>query len=240
MASRPTYIVKGVKALHPRMDKTYKWSDAKNKSVPCDATEKGAEFSLSFVMSTDQAKELWSAMKDAYAVKRKDGNTSWPETFERPFKKDDNGNWTHKAATEGAYNGEPSRPPSHVDAKRTPLSDGFMLTGGSTINLQVSLHPYFVDGTAGVKLRPRAVQVLKYVPMQARDPFEEEEGFTIEGGDGGAFAVEATPEPVAATPAEDDWEEDVPVKEPKKMVKKSAAPKEEKESVTAVIDEWDD
>ena len=240
MADTATHLLKGVEALYPRIDKTYRWDNAKNKSVPCDATEKGAEFSLSFVMSTDQAKELWSAMKDAYEVKREDGNTSWPETFERPFKKDDNGNWTHRSRTEGAYNGEASRPPSQVDAKRTPLPSGFMLTSGSTINVQVSLHPYFVDGTAGVKLRPRAVQVLKYVPMQARDPFEEEEGFTVEGGDGGAFAVEATPEPVAATPAEDEWEEDVPVKEPKKMVKKSAAPKEEKEAVTAVIDEWDD
>jgi hypothetical protein len=242
MASRPTYIVKGVKALHPRMDKTYKWSDAKNKSVPCDPKELGAEFSLNFVMDDEGQKGLWAAMRQAYTEEVGQQKSDWPERFDKPFEQDDDGNWTHKAATEGAYNGEPSRPPSHVDAKRTPLPDGFMLTGGSTINLQVSLHPYYIkkEGKAGVKLRPRAVQVLKYAPMPTRDPFEEEEGFTIEGGDGGAFAVEATPEPVAATPAEDDWEEDVPVKEPKKMVKKSAAPKEEKESVTAVIDEWDD
>lgn len=239
MASRATHILRGVKALYPRMDKTYKWSDEKNKSVPCDPKAVGAEFSLSFAMSDEETQNLWAAMRQAYTAERKD---DWPKKFNKPFEEDDDGNPMHKAATEGAYNGEPSRPPSHVDAKRTPLPDGFMLSSGSTINLQVSLHPYYIkkEDKAGVKLRPRAVQVLKYAPLPIRDPFEEEEGFTIEGGDGGAFAVEATPEPAAATAAEDDWEEDVPVKEPKKIVKKSAAPKEEKESVAAVIDEWDD
>ena len=56
MADTATHLLKGVEALYPRIDKTYRWDNAKNKSVPCDATEKGAEFSLSFVMSTIRPK----------------------------------------------------------------------------------------------------------------------------------------------------------------------------------------
>ena len=66
-------------------------------------------------------------------------------------------------------------------------------------------------------------------------PFEAVEGFTS------SPTSEDNPFEEAATDSVFEEEDaTVEVKEPKKMTKKSAAPKQEKSEITDVLSEWDD
>ena len=120
--------------------------------------------------------------------------------------------------------------PLQVDAQGTKLPDDFLLTTGSTVNVAVTFNPYDFGGKQNVNLRLKAVQVVKYVPMEDRNPFEIVDGFTIED-DPNPFKQEATPAPV---------EEEEVVEEPKKVVKKAAPPATSSDDdLSAIIDDWD-
>ena len=142
----------------------------------------------------------------------------------------------------GAYGKEATRPPMVVDSVNKKLGEDFKLTSGSTVNLSFVFVPYYMaTGVgAGVSLRLRAVQVVDYVPMKESSPFE-----SVEGGISAASTANVSPfcakvEKDATADAEEDWEDEAPVKEPKKMQVKKAAPKEEKQELAAVLDDWDD
>jgi len=89
------------------------------------------------------------------------------------------------------------------------------------------------------------VQVIKFVPMQERSPFEEQDGFTF-GGDENPFSVVSDDTSTAAPDNSDNsdeidfGEEEEVVAEPKKAVKKSAAPKKGKANIADVLEDWDD
>ena len=70
----------------------------------------------------------------------------------------------------------------------------------------------------------RGVQVVKYIPMEERNPFDNVEGFTVAESD----------DPFA--------EESDTVEEPKKVVKKSAPPPadDKDDDLGAIVDGWDD
>ena len=113
-----------------------------------------------------------------------------------------------------------------VDAQGTRLPDDFLLTTGSTVNVAVTFNPYEGYGRQDVNLRLKAVQVVKYVPLEDNNPFEAVEGFTIDADN--PFVAEA--------PAQ---EETVP--EPKKVVNKPAnPPKAADDDLSAIVDDWDD
>ena len=81
-------------------------------------------------------------------------------------------------------------------------------------------------GEAGVSLRLRAVQVLKYIPMEEPSPFEEEDGFDSSADLDNAF------------------QEEQKVEEPKKLVKKSDPVKppnqQTDDELSDIVDNWDD
>ena len=240
------HIIKNVTAHYPHLDQPYKWSDAQNKTMPCSYKEKGAAYDLQWIMSGGEAKQLMAAMEVAYEEKKQDG---WPASIEIPFKKQENKTWMHKATLEAAYNGELTSPPKQFDSKNNELPKDFRLTTGSTINVQVSMHPWFVDGDHGVKLRVRQVQVLQYKPEPVRAAFDVvEDGFTMEDAGGSAFTAvsndtfeEPAVNPAPSDPFADEEPEELEVvEEPKKAVKKSKPAKAEKEAIASVLDDWDD
>lgn len=243
------HIISNVTAHYPHLDQPYKWSDQQGRTMPCSYKENGAAYDLQWIMSGGEAKRLMAAMEVAYEEKRQD---NWPKSIDIPFKKQEDKTWLHKATLEAAYNGEETRPPKQFDSKNNELPKDFRLTTGSTINVQVSLHPWSRDGNGGVKLRVRQVQVLQYKPEPVRAAFDVvEDGFTMEDAGGSAFApVADTPddtfEEAAASPApsdpfaDDEPEELEAVEEPKKAVKKSKPAKAEKEEYASVLADWDD
>lgn len=167
------YTIKNVKALWPRINKTYKYSAEEQRSVPCDAKDPNAAYEMSFKMTRDQAKVLLDEMRKAYASKRK---PEWPEDFNMPFKKDGDEIFIGKAKLKGNYNGELTNGVGQYDAKGNKLADDFMLTTDSTVNVAVTFVPYNMRD-AGVSLRLRAVQVLEHKPLEQASPFAAMEGF---------------------------------------------------------------
>lgn len=219
------YVVKNITSMYPKLDRTYRYDTDQQRSVSCDAMDDGAEYSLNFVMDDATAKALWAYMKTTYAGLKKD---NWP-AIKNPFKKTDDGMWTHKASLKGAYNGDKSRKPSQFDAKTNELPDDFQLTSGSTVNVAVKGVPYSGSMGAGCSLRLQAVQVLKLAERRQANPFSAEDGYNSK--ENNPFVEEVVEEEVA----------EKVVAEPTKVVKKSApAPKENNADLSSIIDEWDD
>ena len=215
------YNINDVEAMWPRINRTYKFDNTEKRSVPCDATDDGASYTLQFRMNEAQAKDLYKHMKNASAI-RQGENADWPDKFQMPFKKDEDGTYTHKAKLKGAYGGEATRKPAQYDAKGVKLDDDFLLTNGSTVNIAVVFTPYHGMMGTGVSLRLRAVQVIDLKPMEEQSPFGAVEGFEV-------------------SPKEDDNPFDA-VEEPKKTTKKAAPakPKEGSDDLSSIVDDWDD
>ena len=228
MADKPKsipFMIGQVEALWPRLNTTYRFDNKEKRSVPCDVFEDGAKYELSFRMSNAQAKKLYSQMKAAYTEKAAD---DWPEKFDNPFNKEEEGTYTFKTSLKGAYGKDATRKPTQYDASNTKLPEDFMLTTGSTVNIAGVCVPYHAKGVGtGVSLRLNAVQVTNYVPMQMSSPFEVTEGFEADG----ANPFQSAEEPEVA---EDE------IDEPKKVAKKSASAKAKDPELDAIVDDWDD
>jgi len=231
-----TYIIENVEALWPKIDKTYTFDQSVKRSVPCGPRDQGADFSIAFRMGSATAKALFVQMKDAYDANKE---PKWVDKLVNPFVKDDNGTYTHKASLKGAYKGEVTNKPLQVDSQGTPLPDDFQLTTGSTVSVAVQLIPYDFGGKQSVSLRLKAVQVIKYVPMEVRNPFGAVDGgFVME--DANPFA--STPKVVKSNnvldeaPADDGFDE-----EPVKRTATKAAPAPVNATdISSIVDNWDD
>ena len=217
------YEISNIEAMWPRINRTYKFDAKEKKSVPCDAFDEGAAYTLQFRMTEAQAKELYKNMKTAYAAKQAE-NSDWPDKFAMPFKKDADGSFTHKAKLKGAYGAEATRKPAQYSASNKKLDDDFLLTNGSTVNISVVFTPYHGAMGTGVSLRLDAVQVVNLKPMEDQSPFKAVEGFED-------------------SPKEDDNPfEDITIDEPKKAAKKAApaTPEKGSDDLSSIIDDWDD
>ena len=231
-----TYIIENVEALWPKIDKTYTFDQSVKRSVPCGPRDQGADFSIAFRMNSATAKALFVQMKGAYDANKE---PKWVDKLVNPFVKDDNGTYTHKANLKGAYKGEVTNKPLQVDSQGTPLPDDFQLTTGSTVSIAVQLIPYDFGGKQSVSLRLKAVQVIKYVPMEVRNPFGAVDGgFVME--DANPFA--STPKVVKSNnvldeaPADDEFDE-----EPVKRTATKAAPAPVNATdISSIVDNWDD
>lgn len=226
------YIIENVEALWPRINKPYRFDNAENRTVPCDPFDDNAKYEIKFRMTKDQAKALYLEMCKAYEDKREKG---WPEKVDMPFTKDDDGMYVYKATLKGAYGKEATLKPVQVDSNGSKLPEDFMLTTGSTVNVAVIFVPYNMR-EAGISLRLKAVQVVKYVPMEASTPFGKVEGgFTFQKDDNPFEVVEAKP---TNNVIEGEFG-DTP--EPKKVSKKATPkPKKTDADLASIVDDWDD
>ena len=227
-----SYIIENVEALWPRINKPYRFDNAENRTVPCTAFDDGAKYEIKFRMTKDQAKALYLEMCKAYEERKEKG---WPEKVDNPFTKDDDGMYVYKATLKGAYGKEATLKPVQVDSNGSKLPEDFMLTTGSTVNVAVIFVPYNMR-EAGISLRLKAVQVIKYVPMESSTPFGKVEGgFTFQKDDNPFEVVEAKP----TTNVIEGEFGDTP--EPKKVSKKTTPkPKKSDADLASVIDDWDD
>ncbi len=227
-----SYIIENVEALWPRINKPYRFDNAENRTVPCTAFDDGAKYEIKFRMTKDQAKALYLEMCKAYEERKEKG---WPEKVDNPFTKDDDGMYVYKATLKGAYGKEATLKPVQVDSNGSKLPEDFMLTTGSTVNVAVIFVPYNMR-EAGISLRLKAVQVIKYVPMESSTPFGKVEGgFTFQKDDNPFEVVEAKP----TTNVIEGEFGDAP--EPKKVSKKATPkPKKTDADLASIVDDWDD
>jgi len=232
--ARPMHLIKNVEAMYPRLDQTYRYDRSippKGKTVPCGPTEENAKFEMDFCMTEAQAKELYKAMVAAY---KEEASADWPAMPKHTdvFEVDMDGKYVGSVQLKGQYSGKLTDPPLHVDAKNKKLPPSFKLTHGSTINIGVVLVPYNMS-THGVSLRIKAVQVLSVAEKKQYSPFEAQDGFSAEDSDASSVFEDA----VDSAPVESD---EIP--EPKKVAKKKevAAPSNEEDDLSALVDDWDD
>jgi len=234
------YIIENVEALWPRIDQTYVFDQKVRRSMPCGPRDTNAEFSIGFRMDNGTAKALFITMSNVWSANRE---KSWPEVLTNSLVKDDNGTYTGKSNIKGAYSGKLTTKPLQVDSQGTPLPDDFQLTTGSTVSVAVTFTPYYMsENNWGVSLRLKAVQVIKYVPMETRNPFDAVDGgFVLE--DDNPFAGGA-PTPAKSNNVLDDSlhegfdEEEAPVK--RTATKAAPAPDSDAGDLGAIIDNWDD
>jgi hypothetical protein len=174
------HIIPNVTAKYPRLNATYKFDSAEQRSVKCDPLDDGAAYEMQFVMDMDTAKTLnglcLEAWKNAAAMDTK--KKKWPELPSLlPYKKQEDGTVVGKAKLKGAYGTDKVDPPLQLDAKRNRLPADFMLTTGSRVNLSVAIVPYNTGAVNGVSLRLRAVQVIEFIAVS--DPFDEVDGYVV-------------------------------------------------------------
>ena len=226
--SKKTFMIRNVEALYPRLDQPYHFSSTGGKSgkggtVPCAATDQGAEYSMSFKLDKAQAKELLAAMTSAYEDDRED---SWPG-MSMPFKKPEDGGIVGKAKIAASY----KSPPKLFDAATKPLPEDFQLTTGSTVNLFVELIPYSGGMGSSVSLRLRQVQVIKLKERADTSVFDAQEGFTqYEESVFDAAPTEAPKEAAKEEPEEPS--------EPKVRESKKKPPADD--DLSSMLDEFDD
>mgnify|MGYP003624387919 FL=1 len=240
-----TYIIESVEALWPKVDRTYVFNSKIRRSEHCDPRDQNAAYSIQFRMDGPTAKTLFTQMKAVYAANRED---NWDEKLPNPIIKDDNGTYTHKASLKGAYNGETTTKPLEIDSDGEMLPEGFQLTTGSTINVAVQLIPYAMklgkEWEYGVSLRLKAVQVIKYVPMEVRNPFGKVAGgFVYKAPVDNPFAKTAS-EPAKSNnvlaDAVDSGDDDFDEPPKKKAVKKIAPPKKSGGELNDLVDDMFD
>ena len=244
-----SYLIKGVEALYPKIDRPYQWSDKENRSVPCTPTDNGAEYIVNLKIPYKKALSLRKAMAEAYQEKKE---KKWPK-FQDNFKivegsiEKRDALFEVNARIKAAYNGQAVKKPRQFDTQQNLLPDGFQLTTGSTINVMVTFAPYAGKLGNGTSLRLNAVQVIQLAAASVTSPFEKEEGYVHE--DASPF-TEAAKEDVDTEEIpwsedsddsdRDEWEEP---EEPKKVAKKekpSPKVKDDDDDLDAIIDEWGD
>lgn len=170
--------INNVEALWPRINGTYKYDSVEQRSVKCDPKDPAAAYEMSFRMTAAQAKDLWGKMVEAYNSKKQ---TGWPDAPVNPLKKEEeSGCFIGKAKLKGNYNGELTKGVAQFDASGNRLSEDFMLTTGSKVNVAITFVPYNMR-EAGVSMRLRAVQVVEYKEMEESNPFSKVDGFVSNG-----------------------------------------------------------
>ena len=222
------FNINNVEAMYPRMDKPYHFDSTKQKSMPCDAFDDGAAYSMSFNMTKEQAADLYKNMVTAWN-EGKDSN--WPEKIDMPFKKLDDGRFQGKTRLAAAYGQNATRKPSQYDAKSVKLDDDFQLTSGSTVNINVELVPYKMSNS-GVSLRLRAVQVVSLAEMAEANPFGEVDGYSAKTEDDNPFG-ESEDVPVAEV-------EDVPAPKTRRSKKKAPAKKDDANELDDILNQFAD
>jgi len=239
-----SYIIPNVEILYPRINQPYRFDSSageKGKSVPCDPFDDGAKYETKFRMTSEQAKTLYGHMATAYQGAKEKG---WPDKLPNPFEKEDEGTFVGKAVLKAAYGKDATEPPKQFDAKSKELPEDFKLTTGSIGNVAVTFYPYKM-AEAGVSIRLRAVQVIKYVPMEAASPFSAVDGFEHDSSNPFTEVAPTVEAPSASVEVDDDifgddTSEEAPIKQPKKTAKKkSVAPKEEDKELASIVDDWD-
>lgn len=232
--NNPQYTLKNVTVLYPRINRPYRYDAGERRSVPCDALDDGAEYSMKFKMDKATAKGLLEWMSEHYEAARK---PNWPD-LDNPFEKSDDGMFIYKTSLKAAYNGEKTKKPVQYDAKARPLPGDFELTTGSVANLAVSGIPYSARIGNGVSLRLRAVQVIELAQRREYSPFEAQDGFEYDSGNVFADETVATKRLAPAASFDDEGEDDVVKAEPTKRQAKPKAEADKKPTLAAALDGW--
>lgn len=236
MANKNTpHIVNGATALYPRLNQPYRYDSTptathpRGVTIPCDAHDMGAEYTLNLELSEPEAVRLYNAMKADYVAKKA---PDWKD-FKGPKEvfdfNEESGKYVAKTQLKAMFGKELAAKVQQYDAKNALIKEpDFMLTTNSIVNALVMLVVYNPqnDNQSGVSLRLRQVQVVELAELQNKSAFSAMDGGFNAATDGFAtgFDTQADEpsEPANVAP---------PAEKPKAKAKAKAEPKVEVQHV---------
>ena len=147
---------------YPKVNQPYMFDSTARKSVPCQATARGAANSISFLLLAEEALDLWTKAKVHFnSCAARNPKLGSFEAI-HSYKKGDNGSITFTARRKCmTTKGYPSQPIPVVDGNLRPLEDlGFW--SGSTGNVKFAMWPSHNQSNNqwGISLLLESVQVV--------------------------------------------------------------------------------
>lgn len=197
------FIVNDVEMIYPRLDATYRFNNAEKRSEKCSPNAQGAEWSVTFKMSQDEAKKLYSELQAHYKA-ASDGKVPFKTVF--GMKKVDD-HVEFKAKRRGMTQaGNAAREPAVLDGAKKPLADR-AIWSGSRGHIAFSAFPVVdPDGQGGISLQLSAVMVTDPV-YGSNDPFADipaGTGFGDDVDDGDPFSNDTAPAGAASNEINDE------------------------------------
>ena len=215
MASNPVFkkvLQKNIELQYPRLDKTYRYNSQEKRSEPCNPTAQGAAWSVSWTLSSENAKALYAELK-AHYEDCKSRDTTMP-AFGTVFgmRKLDSGLVSFRAKKNGTNrSGEANQPPTVIGADKRPLENMGIWTGSKGTVRVIAFPSRSPDGEGGISLLLDAVQVLE--PVYGGDGLDDFDMVTPLGKaqDDDPFGLppaQAAPKPVPAKM--DEFDDEIP------------------------------
>jgi hypothetical protein len=166
-------VIKNVRFVYPKLDKTYRFNTSKKQSEPCPPSAQGAAWSIGFEMSVAEATALRAQVK-AHYEKCQPRNPKLP-AFSKIFgaKKTEDGKSVIMTAkrTGTRSDGTANTAPKVVDGRKNDLAD-LAIWSGSLGSLIVNAFPAVdPEGVGGISLILNAVQVTQ--PIYGSDGLED-------------------------------------------------------------------
>jgi hypothetical protein len=214
MAANPVFkkvVLKNIEFAYPRLDQTYRYNSAEQKSEKCNPTAQGAAWSVSWTMSSEDAKAFYGDLRAHYET-CKERDTTLP-AFDKVFgmKKLDGGLVSFRAKKNGTNrNGEQNSPPTVIGGDKQPLADKAIWNGSKGVLRCIAFPSKSPQGEGGISLLLDAVQVLE--PIYGGDGLDDFDMTTPLGAkqDEDPFGLPpAKPEPKPA-PKVDEFEDEIP------------------------------
>lgn len=167
-------LIRNVIFQWPRLDSGYVFNSTENKSEKVTTSTPGAEWSISFIVSHEEAQDLWKqAIAHFNECKKMNSKLGKFGTI-HAMKKQDDGTVLFTAKKKCITSkGTPSQPVKVIDGAKQPLAD-LSIWSGSTGNLKVSMLPTFNPKQEqwGIKLLLSAVQVIDAKYADGADDFD--------------------------------------------------------------------
>lgn len=187
-------------AIYPFLNTPVEWDNNATKNVPSSDKVK-ARYKMGLVIDGDTARKFEEQIVEyaqANGIKKPDYTIKEQVDKETG---DETGNFIVNLQAYGyTSEGALRKPPRMFDAKARPLPSDFLLTGGSTVNVSVSVTTR-QKPKPGLSFWIGGIQVISLADGPQHNPFEATEGFTCkdeEDEDNVPFSEEADGEGAAA------------------------------------------
>lgn len=212
-------IIKDALLQWPKLDQTYRFNRAENRSEPVASSAQGASWSCGILMSAEEAKALWGELQAHY--KECQSRNSKLPAFTTVFgmKKRDDGTVVFSAKKNGmSAKGVANEAPKVLAGDLSPLADK-RIWSGSTGNMRLIAYPsQNPAGEGGVSLLLDTIQVTKaiYGGDDAGDDFAPVQMQTenVEGKEEAVaddpFGLPDAPKQAAPAPVNDVFEDEIP------------------------------
>ena len=216
-------VIPNAHLIWPRLDQTYRYNRAENKSEAVTASAQGANWSCGMLMSSEEAKKLWGELQAHYKDCQTRNSKLPPFKTVFGMKKRDDGLVVFSAKRNGVNSkGQPNKEPTVLAGDLAPLLDRKIWTG-SIGNVRMNAYPsQNPDGDGGISLLLDTIQVTKaiygsgddandFAPVAMETETIQEMPKDASFDDGDPFGLPPVEQPqTTAKKVSDDFDDEIP------------------------------